>query len=126
MIKHNPDSIGRPLGAYAHGIEIPGGQRLLYISGQLGYAPDGTLPSTFEGQADRAWQNIREILKSAGMNFSDIVKIGTFVVRPDDYEKARVVRARYLGDHRPASTTVVTSGLGDPKHLIEVEAVATA
>ena len=126
MITHNPDSIAKPLGAYAHGIEVPAGQRLLFVSGQLGRAPDGTLPETFEEQAQRAWQNVGEVLKSAGMQFSDIVKMTTFVVRPEDYAKARGVRAKFLGDHRPASSGVVITALAMPKSLIEIEVVAAA
>lgn len=126
MIVHNPESIAKPRGAYSHGIEVPAGQRLLFVSGQLGYAADGRLPATFEEQADRVWQNIGEVLKAAGMQFSDIVKMSTLVVRPEDYVAARSFRAKYLGEHRPASTAVVVSRLTSPDNLIEIEVMAAA
>lgn len=121
---HNPSSIAKPLGAYSHGIEVPSVDRSLYIAGQVGVSLDGTIPKTFEEQADRVWINIRTILASAGMELADIVKMSTFVTRPENYAKARLVRARYLGDHRPASTSLVIVALADPALLIEIEAVA--
>ena len=40
---------------------------------------------------------------------------------PDGYQK---VRAKYMGDVRPASTFLIVSGLANPDLLVEVEAVA--
>lgn len=123
---HNPESISTPLGAYSHGVEIPPGSRTIYLSGQVGIGADGRILDTFEEQADRAWLNIGEILGSAGMTFRNIVKMSTFMVRAEDYPKARVARSKYLGDHRPASSAMVVVALADPKMLIEIEAVACA
>lgn len=121
---HNPSSIGKPLGAYSHGIEVPSEARLLYIAGQVGVSSDGTIPKTFEEQVDLVWTNIRTVLASAGMKLADIVKMSTFITRPENYAKARLARTKYLVDHRPASTAVVVVALADPALLIEVEAVA--
>ncbi len=40
----DPQQIHPPLGAYTHQIEVGGGERLLFMSGQVGMAPDGTVP----------------------------------------------------------------------------------
>jgi enamine deaminase RidA (YjgF/YER057c/UK114 family) len=48
----------------------------------------------------------------------------TFVVGADELRAVREVRARVLGDHRPASTLVVVQALARPEFLIEIEAVA--
>lgn len=126
MKAHNPINISKPLGAYSHGVEIPPGCRTIYLSGQVGITPEGRILDTFEEQAERAWQNIGEVLRSSGMGFSDIVKMTTFMVRVEDYAKARVARSKYLGEHRPASSAMVVVALADPKLLIEIEVVACA
>lgn len=51
MLKpHNPTTIAPPFSNYAHGVEVPAGARWLYVSGQLGVAPDGVAPEDFTGQ----------------------------------------------------------------------------
>ena len=43
-IRHTPDTIAAPFGPYSHAVEVPQGSRLLYISGEVGVLPDGTVP----------------------------------------------------------------------------------
>jgi 2-iminobutanoate/2-iminopropanoate deaminase len=58
------------------------------------------------------------------MEIRHIVKIQGFLVDPKDMPAYRTVRARVLGDHRPASTMIVISELGRPEWKVEIEAVA--
>lgn len=121
---HNPSGVAAPLGAYSHGIEVPPNARWLYIAGQVGIAPDGKVGDTFARQAELVWQNILAILKSAGMGPEDLVKVNTYLTRPQDMAESRTARAKALGNARPASTLVVISALAAPEYLIEVEAHA--
>ena len=120
----NPKSIAAPLGAYSHGVEVPAGARWLHIAGQVGMKPDGTLAAGAEGQCDQIWRNIRAILEEAGMGMRDLVRINSFLVRPEDIAVARTVRAKYLDGHEPASTLLVVARLAGPELLMEIEAVA--
>src|SRR5690606_31290319 len=120
----NPKSIAAPLGAYSHGVEVPPNARWLHIAGQVGIKPDGTLAEGAEGQCEQIWRNIDAILKDAGMGIRDLVRINTFLVRPEDIPVARTVRAKYLDGHEPASTLLVISRLAGPELLMEIEAVA--
>jgi enamine deaminase RidA (YjgF/YER057c/UK114 family) len=43
-IRHTPGTVAAPFGPYSHAIEVPEGSRLLYISGEVGVLPDGTVP----------------------------------------------------------------------------------
>ena len=43
-IRHTPETIAAPFGPYSHAVEVPQGSRLLYISGEVGVLPDGTVP----------------------------------------------------------------------------------
>ena len=121
---HNPSSIAAPIGSYSHGIEAPPNARWLYISGQVGIAPDGKVGETFARQAELVWQNILAILAAAGMGPADLVKVNTYLTRAQDMGDSRAARAKALGDARPASTLVVISALAAPVYLIEVEAHA--
>ena len=48
---------------------------MLFITGQIPLAIDGTVPSSFKDQAELCWRNIIEILKEANMELRDLVKI---------------------------------------------------
>lgn len=124
--QRNPSTMAAPLGPFCHASEVPEGARLLYISGQVGMKPDGSVPATIEEQAEVTWQNIEGCLADAGMSVSDLVKITTFVVKAEDLPAAGKARAAHLGDARPTSTTIIVSALVVPSLLIEIEAVAAA
>ena len=120
----NPKTIAAPVATYIHGIEVPANARLLFISGQVGMRPDGTLAASIEEQSEAAWRNIVAVLEDAGMGICDIVKITSFVTRREDLRNYGAVRDRYLAAHRPTSTLLVVQGLARPELLIEVEAFA--
>jgi enamine deaminase RidA (YjgF/YER057c/UK114 family) len=125
MLKvHNPGSIAAPIGTYSHGIEAPPGARWLYVAGQIGVRPDGSVPASIEEQTETVWQNILAVLAGAGMGIGDVVKITSFLTRHENFPRFAQVRAKFLGSHRPASTLLVISSLARPEFLVEVEAVA--
>jgi enamine deaminase RidA (YjgF/YER057c/UK114 family) len=99
---------------------------LPYISGEVGVVPDGTVPENIEAQAEACWQNIIAILADAGMDVEDLVKITTFLVRPEDVAAAGAARAKHFADARPGSATIIVKALVNPAWLIEIEAVAAA
>lgn len=121
---HNPASITPPYGHYSHAIEVPPNARWLLISGQVGGAPDGSVPAGFSAQAENCWRNILAILAEAGMGIGDLVKITVFLTREADIAAYREVRDRIIGDVRPASTLAVVSRLAQPMWLVEIEAIA--
>jgi len=125
-IRHTPASVAAPFGPYSHAVEVPEGSRLLYISGEVGVLPDGTVPENIEAQAEACWQNIIAILADAGMDVEDLVKITTFLVRPEDVAAAGAARAKHFADARPGSATIIVKALVNPAWLIEIEAVAAA
>lgn len=125
-IQRTPATVSAPFGPYSHAVEVPAGSRLLYISGEVGALPDGTVPEGIEAQAEACWQNLVAILADAGMTIADLVKITTYLVRPEDLPAAGEARAKYFGGARPASATIVVAALVRPEWLIEIEAVAAA
>jgi 2-iminobutanoate/2-iminopropanoate deaminase len=113
-----------PYRNYSHAIEVRSGSRLLIISGLNGFLADGrTMPESFEEQGDLIWRHIGTLLRSAAMDYSDLVSLRTYLSEPS-YDEANVrLRAKYLGEHGPAST-VICCQLLDPRWKLEVEAMA--
>ena len=125
MLKvHTPTIIAPPFSDYSHGVEVPAGARLLYVSGQLGVAPDGSVPADFTGQADQAFRNVLAVLEAAGMAAHDLVRVNTYLTDSADIAGYREIRDRHLAGHKAASTMIVISALAQPRFRIEVEAVA--
>ena len=123
-MKLNPTTIAAPVGAYSHGVLAPASGEWLYISGQIGVQPDGTLANGFAEQARATWTNLVAILKAANMDVGHLVKVTTFMTDAGDLKDLNPVRSTFLGDARPASTLVIVKALVKPEWLIEVEAVA--
>jgi len=116
--------VARQIGAYSDAIEAPAGGRWLFTSGTPGLARDGALPADIAGQAEIAWSHILAMLASAGMTTADLVKVTQYLTRAADIADYAKVRARYLGDARPASMLLVVPELVRPGFLLEVEAIA--
>jgi enamine deaminase RidA (YjgF/YER057c/UK114 family) len=124
VIRHNPPELFPPYRCYSHATEIRGSSRLLIISGLNGYLADGvTMPESFEEQGDIIWRHIGTLLRSAEMDYQDLVSLRTYLAGPE-YDEANVrLRIKYLGDHQP-SLTVVCCQLLDSRWKLEVEATA--
>lgn len=120
----NPPSVRRPFGNYNHGLLVPPGASLLVTSGQLGIAPDDTIPDDVTAQAELCFQSISAILAEAGMNFADVIRISGFVTRREDFSAYMAVRDRFTMDPKPVSTLIVVGGFTRAEFLVEVEVTA--
>jgi 2-iminobutanoate/2-iminopropanoate deaminase len=125
MPSHDPAAVAAPIGGYTHGLEVPTGHRLLFISGQIPVRADGATPSDFDSQCEVVWDNVTAVLRSAGMGPEHLVKVTTFLSDRRHADANGRIRRERLGDHRPA-LTVIIAGIYDPAWLLEVEAVAAA
>jgi enamine deaminase RidA (YjgF/YER057c/UK114 family) len=124
LIRHNPEGVFPPYRCSSHAVEVQGEARLLVISGLNGYQADGrTMPESFQEQGDLVWTHLRTILRTADMDYGDLVSIRTYLADPRDDEANVQLRVRYLGTHQPAST-VVCCQLLDPRWKLELEAMA--
>lgn len=121
---HNPASIAPPFSCYSHGASAPAGARWLYISGQVGVTPDGTIPEDPEKQIELAWNNLFAVLADAGMSRTDLVKVDGFITRPDLVPIYRKIREQRFTGHAAATTLVIVAGLAEPNLLVEIQAVA--
>ena len=112
------------IGTYSDCIEASPNQRWLFTSGTPGMDAADELPDDITAQAELAWGHILTMLDRAGMAVGDLVKITQYLTRAEDIPAYAKVRARMLGEARPASMMLVVAALPRPEFLLEIEAVA--
>ena len=118
-----PNDLPAPAG-YSHVVSIPAG-RLVWTSGQVGIAADGSVAPGWEAQTQLAFENVGRALAAASAGWGDVVKLTFFVVATDELATVRRVRDSFIdSDAPPTSSLVQVAGLFRPDLLVEVEAVA--
>lgn len=122
----NPDSLhSNP--AFSWAVRIPAGADLVYVGGQNGVGPDGTVvgPGMAE-QARQALVNLRTCLEAAGAEVRDIVKWTILVTQGADQQAGIAAFGEFWPRDAapPAITVVEVSDVGPPGALLEIEAVA--
>ena len=120
----NAPTVKAPGGRYHHASIVPAGGETLYLAGQVGYAPDSSLPADIEAQAENTYANIVRILEDARMAVTDLVKLNIYLVNVGDAVKIAPARKKWLGDHAPPGTLIYVKALASPELLLEVEGIA--
>jgi len=116
-----------PAKGYANGMLTNG--RTLHIGGQIGWNKNQVFEShDFIGQMEQTLTNIAEIVRDAGGEVTDIVRLTWFITDKREYlarqkEVGQAYR-RVFGRHFPAMSVVVVAGLIEDDALIEIEATA--
>lgn len=116
------DAAPKAIGPYSQAVKANG---FVYTSGQIALDPaTGTLESGgFEAQVRRVFRNLEAVLAAAGSSFDKVLKATVFITDFVDFQTLNTVYAEYMGDHKPARTTVAVSAL--PKGAsVEIDLVA--
>lgn len=124
LTRITPAAIHPPAANYSHATGVPANARWLYLSGQVGIAPDGMIPDDVAAQAEICFQNILAILAQAAMAPADLVRITTYLTQVGDRDRYMSVRDRYIATPPPGSTLLVIAALANPRYRIEIETVA--
>lgn len=74
----------------------------LYISGQGGQRPDGSMPNKFAEQASLALESIKAIVGAAGLSMQHIVYVQVYLEDVGNYEELNSVFAKYFPSTPPA------------------------
>lgn len=84
------------------------------------------IPLDPEEQTALCMENLRVVMAAAGGELTDIVELTRYMVDQEtNQDGVNRAMARYLGDHRPASTSVEIVRLAtDPRLILELKAVA--
>jgi len=121
-----PPGWPRPKG-YANGVAASG--RQVFIAGMVGWDAEGRFHSDdFAEQAQRALQNIVDVLKVAGGRPEHIVRMTWYVTDKREYlaagrEVGRAFR-EIIGAYNAAMTAVQVSALIEDRAKVEIEATA--
>jgi enamine deaminase RidA (YjgF/YER057c/UK114 family) len=112
--------------AYSQAVEATGVQRMLFLSGQVGVAADGSVPEGVEEQTRLAVANLNALLQQAGMTNQNIVKFGIFLTDAAHLPGFMAGAGGALPSPPPASTLLIVKALASPALLVEIEAIAVA
>jgi 2-iminobutanoate/2-iminopropanoate deaminase len=120
----NPPTMAKPGGHYSHAVSANG---LVYVSGQLPIAPDGSKlnEASFDQQAKQVLDNVASALRGAGSDVSRLLQVRVYVTDIESWPAFNTLYAAWAGDARPARAVVPVPQL-HYGFKIEVEAVALA
>lgn len=97
----------------------------IFVSGQLPMDPETSklIDGDIAAQTERVLENMLAILRSAGADFSHVVRATVYLADINDFAAMNEVYARYAGDGPPARVTLEVARL--PRDArIEIDAIA--
>ncbi|MBN8975487.1 MAG: RidA family protein [Rhizobiales bacterium] len=99
----------------------------LYVAGQIGLNPDGSMPANDEGQIVNAFDRLKIVMEEAGASLDDIVELVSYHVGLQNHlGKFVEIKSRYIREPYPTWTILEIAGLARPGLIIEIKAVAYA
>jgi 2-iminobutanoate/2-iminopropanoate deaminase len=116
------DKAPEPIGPYSQAIQ---GGNMLFVSGQIAIerTSGNIITSSIEGETIQVMANVSEILKAAGMDFSNVVKTTIFLKDMNSFPKVNEIYGKYFQSSPPARETVEVSRL--PKDVnVEISCIA--
>lgn len=116
------DMAPKAIGPYAQAIKVNG---LVYTAGQIPIDPKSGefVAGGIAAQTRQVFDNLKAVLKAAGSSLDQVVKATVFLRNMSDFAAMNEVYAEYLGDVKPARSTVAVAEL--PRGaLIEIDLVA--
>jgi 2-iminobutanoate/2-iminopropanoate deaminase len=120
--KISTDKAPSAIGPYSQGIVANG---FVFTAGQIPLDP--VAGKIVEGgiveQTEQVMKNLQEVLRAAGANWGDVVKTTVYLQDLAHFPTVNEVYGKWLGDARPARSTVQVSAL--PRGaMVEIDATA--
>ena len=115
------DNAPKAIGTYSQAVKVNG---FLFISGQIPLNPSTMeLVEGIENQINQVFENINQILKADGMDFSNVVKLSVLLEDLNHFEKVNEIMASIFSKPYPARAAYEVSKL--PKgSSVEIETIA--
>ena len=115
------EKAAKAIGTYSQATKVNG---FLFISGQIPLDPiTMELVEGIENQINQVFENIRQILKADGMDFSNVVKLSVLLDDLNHFEKVNEIMANIFSKPYPARAAYEVSKL--PKgSSVEIETIA--
>ena len=101
--------------------------KLLFMSGQVAWQPDGTpAPDGFGEQAEIAIANVGKGLEAAGTAPENVTSVRVYAVNPtmDDWNAIFGPILTFFGDIKPSVTAIGVAGLAGDNLKVEIEITA--
>lgn len=118
------DKAPLPVGTYNQGI-VTKSEKLLYTAGQIPIDPktNEVINGDVREQTRLVLSNLREVLKAAGTDMSNMIKLTVFMIDLKHFSTVNEVFKEFFPDDPPARSAVEVSAL--PKGVdIEIEGIA--
>lgn len=109
---------GQPL-PFARAVEADG---WLYVSGQTAMVDGEVVQGGIVTQSRLVLENVDRILKEAGYDRTDVVRVGVWLDDPRDFSSFNKVFAEFFGTTKPARACVESRMVVDCK--VEVDCIA--
>ena len=111
----------KAIGTYSQAVKVNG---FLFISGQIPLDPSTMeLVEGIENQINQVFENINQILKADGMDFSNVVKLSVLLDDLSHFEKVNETMSNIFSKPYPARAAYEVSKL--PKgSSVEIETIA--
>jgi reactive intermediate/imine deaminase len=116
-------SLNQPISHYTDAVRFGD---LLFISGMAPLDGNGNLVGGDDvaAQTRQVLKNMEAILRAAGADFADVLRVTVYLTDISDRAKINPVRQEFFGATKPASTLIEVSDLAVPGMKVEIEAVA--
>jgi len=111
-----------PIGPYSQAIQTG---NMLFISGQIAIqkSSGNIITGNIEDETRQVMENLDEILKAAGLDFSHVVKTSIFLKDMGNFPKVNEIYGKHFQKEPPARETVEVSRL--PKDVnVEISCIA--
>ena len=115
---------------YSNAVAGPGGGRLVFVAGQVGWDPrtGAFAGDDLAAQAAQALANVAAVLRAAGAEPGHVARLTWYVTDRAEYLAARpAIGAAYravMGGHYPAMSLLVVRSLLEERAKVEIEATA--
>ncbi|QEY20784.1 RidA family protein [Psychrobacillus sp. AK 1817] len=101
----------------------------IYISGQFSHNKEGMFvgEGDIEAQTRQTLENLDSVLEEFGVTKSNLAYVELYLTNQQEhFESVIGMFMEYIGEHRPAGSSIGVTYLAFPEQLIEVRAVAHA
>jgi 2-iminobutanoate/2-iminopropanoate deaminase len=116
------DKAPSAIGPYSQAVVANG---FLFTAGQIALDPVAgkIIAGGIVEQTERVMENLQAVLRAGGVSWNDVVKTTVYLHDLSHFPTVNEIYGKWLGDARPARSTVQVPGL--PRGaLVEIDAIA--
>ena len=114
------DNAPAAIGPYSQAIDLG---EMIFTSGQIPVAPDGSISEDISEQRRQALLNLKAVVEAGGSSFDKVIKTTVFITDMAQFGAINAVYSEFFSEPYPARSAVAVKTL--PKGaLVEIEVIA--